>query len=107
MNSIGPEIQRALAECRKEMAASLCREQTLTEENEELKRQLLSQQNDAAASILALANDADLWRQECLKMQNSLSWKITKPLRLIKKGVHSLRTVGLKLTFLKVMKRRV
>lgn len=106
MNSLAPEVQKALAECRKEMAAGLCREQTLIEENEELKRQLLSPQSDAAASILALANEADLWRQECRKMQNSLSWRITKPLRLLKKVIHSLRTVGVKLTFFKAIKHR-
>lgn len=106
MNSLEPAVQRALAECRKEMAAGLCREQTLIEENEELKRQLLSPQSDAAASILAMANEADSWRQECQKMQNSLSWRITKPLRLLKKVIHSLRTVGVKLTFFKAMRHR-
>lgn len=106
MNSLEPEVQKALAECRKEMAAGLCREQTLIEENEELKKQLLSSQSDAAASILAMANEADLWRQECQKMQNSFSWRITKPLRLFKKLIHSLRTVGLKRTLYKVAKHR-
>lgn len=84
MYSLSPEVQEALAECREEMAAILHHEQALMKQNEKL-----CQENEEL-------------RQEYLRMQNSLSWKITKPLRLIKKTIHSLRTVGLRLTLVKI-----
>lgn len=102
MNTLLPEIQNALAECRKEMSASLCREQALKEENDELKELLISQREDAAMIAIELTKNSEIWRQECLQLQSSLSWRLTKPLRLLKKVVHSLDINGLKLTLLKI-----
>lgn len=106
MDSLSPEIQKALLKCRKEMAAGLRREQELKEENDELKRRLLLGQHGGTIPAFAMAGNADLWRQECIQMQNSLSWKLTKPLRLMKKVLHSLRINGLKLTLLKIVNHR-
>lgn len=103
MDSLPPKIQKALIECRKEVAASLCREQRLKAENDKLKRLLISQREDAAMIAIELTKNSDMWRQECIQMQNSFSWKITKPLRLLKKMVHSLHIIGFKLTLLKIV----
>jgi len=105
MNSLSVEIQKALAECREELSASICREQKLRKENDKLKEQLLSLKEDVNSTNLTLVNESDLWREECIRMQNSFSWRITKPLRLIKKFVYSLRTVGFRLTFSKIANR--
>ena len=44
----------------------------------------------------------EVWHQECLNMQKSLSWRITKPLRLSKKVVKSLRQNGVRATVNKI-----
>lgn len=106
MDSLPAEVQKALAAYRKVLADSICREQKLREENDALKQLLTSHQEGTEASVMLLTDDADLWRQECLRMQESLSWRITKPLRLVKKVIRSLQTVGLKLTLVKIFKRR-
>lgn len=105
MDSLPAEVQKALAAYRKVLADSICREQKLREENDALKQLLTSHQEGTEASVMLLTDDADLWRQECLRMQESLSWRITKPLRLVKKVIRSLQTVGLKLTLVKIFKR--
>lgn len=105
MDSLSAQVQKALTEYRGELAASISREQKLREEIEALKRHMVSHQEDTGVSVALLAPDSDLWHQECLRMQNSFSWRITKPLRLIKKVARSLRTVGLKATLVKIMNR--
>lgn len=42
------------------------------------------------------------WRIECEQMQQSLSWRITKPLRLLKKSLVVLKTGGLRIFLKKV-----
>lgn len=46
-----------------------------------------------------------VWYQEWIDMQNSFSWKITKPLRMVKKVLSSLRTYGLRITISKIMQK--
>lgn len=105
MDSLPADVQKALAAYRKVLADSICREQKLREENDALKQLLTSHQEGTVASVMLLTDDADLWHQECLRMQESLSWRITKPLRLVKKVIRSLQTVGLKLTLIKIINR--
>lgn len=114
MNCLSPRVQAALAELRNEMAASLCHEQmnrlspedqaALAELRNEMfglcPEQALKDENDRLKSQLFLMNE------EYLRIQNSLSWKVTKPLRLVKKVLYSLRTVGLRLTLVKIFNRR-
>lgn len=45
------------------------------------------------------------YQQECIDMMNSFSWKITKPLRLIRKTQLSLKKSGLKETLKKVKRK--
>ncbi|PJJ30942.1 glycosyltransferase [Lacrimispora celerecrescens] len=45
------------------------------------------------------------YQQECINMMNSLSWKITKPLRLIRKVQLSLKQGGLKVTLRKIKRK--
>lgn len=48
----------------------------------------------------SLENSELYWQNECLRMQQCFSWRITKPLRLVKKGIIVLQEEGLK-AFLK------
>lgn len=45
------------------------------------------------------------WQAECEKIQQSLSWRITKPLRLVKKSVTVLKTEGLAALLKKIRKK--
>ncbi|MCM1231837.1 MAG: hypothetical protein NC489_17095 [Ruminococcus flavefaciens] len=90
MDNLPAKVQKALAAYRKELAVSICREQKLREENEALKQLLSSHQEDEVASVTLMSVDSGLWYQECMRMQKSLSWRITKPLRLVKKVIRSL-----------------
>lgn len=47
-----------------------------------------------------------LWQAECERMQQSFSWRITKPLRLIKKSLVCLKTEGLRV-FLKKLRKKL
>lgn len=105
MDDLSPEVQKALAECRKELAASISENQRLKEEIAYLKRHI-SVANDAGISIIAETDDFNKWHRECLRMQSSLSWKITKPLRLIRKVICSFRTIGVRQTLSKIINYR-
>jgi hypothetical protein len=64
----------------------------IVEENNALHSQIIAlefsfeQINSASSSIRVVeVPSADSYYQECINMQHSLSWRITKPLRLAKK----------------------
>lgn len=56
-------------------------------------------------AVMAASPTELQWQAECGRMQQSLSWRITKPLRLIKKSVVVLKSEGLKVFLLKVRRK--
>ncbi len=48
-----------------------------------------------------ISTDEGLWHSECLRMQSSLSWRITRPLRLVKKVISAWKEGGLRLVWRK------
>ncbi len=105
MDELNPKIQAALAECRQAMASQLLNEAKLTAENRELREMLLLRLPPDAVMSYLQDQDPNTWKQECMMMQNSLSWRITKPLRLIKKVAVSFKTMGIRYTIKKIFRR--
>jgi len=62
----------------------------------------LLREYEAGVPVIGQESCEEVWHAECLKIQNSFSWRITKPLRLCKKVWTSLRCNGLRATFVKV-----
>jgi glycosyltransferase involved in cell wall biosynthesis len=50
-------------------------------------------------------NECQRLQEECQRLQTSSSWRITKPLRMVKGVLRSLRNVGLRLTVQKIITR--
>lgn len=81
----------------------------LYQENVQLRYQLeLARQGTecapAEASLIyeMMQNSNQNWYEECRNMQSSLSWRITKPLRLLKKVIHSIKVNGFVVTIKKI-----
>lgn len=60
---------------------------------------------DELGNIVYYASSDGEYQQECINMMNSFSWKVTKPLRLIRKVELSLRRNGIKETIIKIKRK--
>lgn len=68
---------------------------------QETREEVLSRIDAAVPRFNTEPDLPALWREECLAMQKSLSWRITAPLRMIKKIVQSIKSDG----FVRTMKK--
>ena len=104
MDDLNREVLQVLAECRKAMSNQLIYVYSLQEENRQLQETLLRHSHEEMPTNLP-DQDTYRWKRECIEMQNSLSWRVTKPLRLVQKVLTSLRISGLRYTVKKIVEK--
>ena len=101
MDILSSDLQKAIQVYREKLAELMHRESLLQEENDRLRAALLEEDPDVIEGVI-WTSEANPWYRECLAMQNSFSWKITRPLRLVKKVLKSLKVNGIRTTIHKV-----
>lgn len=107
MDTLSPDIQKMLAEYRELLAESVEREKVLYEENMSLRKGILKTKDTPELMGENAADELNVWYSECIHMRNSLSWRITKPLRVLAKVLISFKNGGLKFTLQKIKRHLV
>ena len=100
MDSEYEELQQALHACRERLAEGIWKEQALPQGWRLQQREAAAEPGEAAC----WKEEALFWRERCARLEGSLSWKLTRPLRLLQMAWESLRGFGVRKTLERIGK---
>ena len=108
MQNFTAETERLFDDCKQLLAKHAIEIERLQAENQQLRNELDQRNMQPTAAVFSVPSQPAqqeyvmVWYQEWLAMQNSLSWRITKPLRILKKVFSSWKNEGLRITLKKI-----